>query len=373
MKLALVISSLSSGGAERVMSQLANHWAGRGDTVTLITLDAWSSDSYALHKRVRRVALGMVADSNGGGWTAIRSNGRRIAALRSALLAADAPVVLSFEGRTNVLVLLATLWTRMRCVVSERVNPSEHSIGTMWASLRRLTYPFADALVVQTTVAVAWARSIMLGPRRVHVIANPVRDMRAFVGDDAGKRLPTIVAVGRLAHQKGFDVLLRAFAQVAEAAPSWNVVIVGEGPERALLERLAKSLGIADRADLSGWHPEPGEVLRTAGLFVMPSRYEGFPNALIEAMACGAPVISTKWAGADEILTHEVDGLLVPGTTEHLAGAIRRAIEDSGVRSRLGRNARAVTDRYRLAAIIEKWDSVLTDSGQPLCPLRSCS
>jgi GalNAc-alpha-(1->4)-GalNAc-alpha-(1->3)-diNAcBac-PP-undecaprenol alpha-1,4-N-acetyl-D-galactosaminyltransferase len=372
MNIALVISSLSCGGAERVMSELANGWVARGDTVTLVTLDTWEHDSYALHPRLRRVALGVREDSCGA-LAAVVNNLRRIRLLRHALLATGAPAVLSFEGRTSALVLLATVGTPLRRIVSERVNPSEHSIGTLWAILRRLSYPMADVLVVQTRVGLPWAKTIMLGSRRVQVISNPVREIRGFVrsGPDGGSH--TIVAVGRLVHQKGFDLLLRAFACIAEAVPTWKLVIIGEGEERGALEKLAGSLGISNRIDMPGWHHDPVEVLRTAGLFVMSSRFEGFPNALVEAMACGIPVVSTAWAGATEIITDGTDGLLVPHDHSRLAAAMRRVIDDVALRRRLGRNALAVLERYRLGSVIEQWDAILAPPCERLASLKSCS
>lgn len=371
MNLALVISSLSAGGAERVMSELANCWAARGESITLVTLDSAESDGYALLPSVRRVALGLRTDSYGVR-AALVSNYRRIRALRSALLASGAQTVVSFEAHTSVLVLLATSWSRLRRVVSERVNPTEHYIGTTWSILRRLTYPLADVLVVQTKVAVPWAESIMLG-RQVEVISNPVRDMRDYMQDREAVRSHTIVAVGRLARQKGFDLLLQAFARIADTRPSWDLVIIGEGEERAPLERLATSLRIDQRVKLPGWRPEPAEVLKTAGLFVMSSRYEGFPNALIEAMACGVPVVSTMWAGAAEIITDGVDGLLSRKDPEHLAAVMRRAIDDAGLREQLGRNALLVTERYRLGSVIEQWDAVIAAPCEQTADLKSCS
>ena len=360
MKLALAISSLASGGAERVMSQLANYWAARGDAVTLITLDSCSSDCYSLDSRIRRVALGMMGDSRTL-FAALHSNCARMGALRRAVIDAGASTVLSFEERTNVLVLLATEGLPLRRVISERTNPAQHAVGKAWNLLRRLTYPLADALVVQTAVLRPWARTVMLARQRVEVIPNPVRDMAAFVRNGRRYSQHTIVSVGRLIPAKGFDVLLTAFARVAPEFPAWNLAIVGEGPERGALRRLAESLGIANRATLTGWLAEPGEMLATASLFVMSSHYEGFPNALVEAMACGLPVISTNWTGSDEIITHELDGLLVPvGRSESLGHAMRRVMGDREMRDRLGQNALAVRDRYKLSEITAIWDAVLT-------------
>lgn len=373
MNLGLVISSLSSGGAERVMSQLANYWTERGETVTLITIDSCDSDRYALDPRIRRVALGMMSDSRRFA-AAILNNYRRIVVLRKALIATGATVVLSFEDRTNVLVLLATAWIPLRRVISERIDPNQHRIGKTWNFLRRLTYPLADALVVQTAVLLPWARAVTLGKRQVEVIANPVRNMDAFVREDAERLQHTIVAVGRLTPQKGFDILLTAFAQIADEFESWKLVILGEGPDRGVLAELAQVLAIADRVALPGWLSEPGEVLMRASLFIMSSRYEGFPNALLEAMACGLSVISTNWAGSEELVTDGFDGLLVPvGSPAQLAAAMRRLISDGDMRDRMGWNARAVCKRYELSSVMQRWDAVLATPCQLLPALRSHS
>lgn len=359
MNIGLVISCMRSGGAERVMSQLANHWAERGDAVTLITLDAAENDCYALHPRIRRVALHLLGDS-GGAIAGLLNSVRRIVALRKALRASGAAVVLAFEDRTNVLVLVATAWMPLRRVVAERNNPQQNRVGRMWDLLRRMTYPLADSVVVQTAALLPWARQITFSRRQVEAIANPVRDMKAYVRTGGSASNHTIIAVGRLAPQKGFDVLLRAFAQIANALPSWNLTIVGRGEERERLTELASSLGIAERVAFPGWLPEPGELLAEASLFVMPSHYEGFPNALLEAMACGLPVITTRWPGLGDIVTDGVDGLEVPvGSADDLAHAMQCLISDAGMRARLGRNALAVCDRYELSTIVKAWDAVL--------------
>jgi glycosyltransferase involved in cell wall biosynthesis len=363
VKLGLVISSLRCGGAERVMAQLANHWAVRGDHVTLVTLDSAASDWFELHPRVKRVALGVMTHSGAFG-RAVISNLVRLLALRRALIATGASVIVSFEECTNVLVLLAMLWAHVTLVICERNDPRRHPIGKAWTLLRTLTYPLADALVVQTQGLLPWGKKIMRGHRHVEAIPNPVRDMDAYAAERHGDARSTIVAVGRLAPQKGYDVLLRAFAQVAPAHPSWNLAIVGEGPLRVELTGLAASLGIADRVEFRGWLPEPGVVLAASDIFVMASLYEGFPNALLEAMACGLPVISTQSIGAGEIISDGHDGLLTPvGDADALADAMRRLIANPELRASLGRNGAAVSERYNLESIVAKWDAALAAAG----------
>jgi glycosyltransferase involved in cell wall biosynthesis len=358
MKIVLCISSICGGGAERAMSLLANHWAGRGDDVVLVTFQRSPRD-YPLDPRVERVCLEM-SDVSRGFLDATSNNWRRLRALRTVLRASNASVAVSFEDRMNSLVLLAATGTGIRCVVSERTDPRRHAIGRVWGALRRVTYPFTDALVVQTEAVRGWGAGIVLDRSRVHAIPNPVRCMRAFRRSDSGAAYRTVVAVGRLIPAKGFDLLLRAFASIADKSPDWRVVIAGEGPERAKLLALADSLGIAGRVTLTGWLEEPGYLLTSAGVYVLPSRYEGFPNALLEAMACGVPVIATACTGASEIVTDGVDGVLVPVDSHvELARALRRLMQDDGLRARLAQCAQAVSERYKMDAVSRRWDEIM--------------
>ena len=369
MKIALVISSLSAGGAERVMALLANHWAGRGEDVSLITIDSSAADWYPIDMRVSRIGLGLRIDS-AGAVAAIANNWRRVAALRSALRLTGATVVLSFGEFTNVQTLIATRFTGVRCVVSERTDPSLHYVGRIWHVLRRIIYPSANALVVQTHALRPWAQSIV-GGKRVHVIPNPVRDMRHATEATSAQRTPTVVAAGRLVPAKGFDLLLEAFASASQDRPDWKLVIMGEGPERERLMNRAQELDIADRVSLPGWIAEPGRLLTSAGIFAMSSRYEGFPNALLEAMACGAPSVSFACVGPAEIIENEIDGLLVEvGSAAALARALQRLMNDDELRERLGCNAVKVCHRYALESVIQQWDRVLgsapSNAGAPL-------
>lgn len=360
MKIALAIASLGPGGAERVMSLLANYWAERGDEVTLVTLESRDADVYAVDRRVRRVALGLVSDSNGL-FRALRSNWRRIRALRAAIRSSGAPVVLSFEDRTNVIVVMAALGLDVRCVVSERTDPVRHRIGAHWNLFRRLSYPFADGLVVQTAQLIPWAGRVMFGRRRVHAIPNPLRiPLNSDAKSPPAQTQPTVVAVGRLWAEKGYDVLIKAFARIALDFPEWTITIVGEGPERESLTALAAELSMADRVALPGWTAEPERALSQAALFVTSSRYEGFPNALLEAMATGLPVISTACTGSSEIIIDGRDGLLVAvDDVDALAAALRRLMGDAVLRRELGENALATSRRYQPSAIMPMWDAAL--------------
>jgi glycosyltransferase involved in cell wall biosynthesis len=340
------------------MSLLANHWAARGEDVSLITIDSTDTDSYQLESKVQRFALGLMADSNGP-FSALANNARRIVRLRAALKQSGARVVLSFGEHANVQLLLAAAFLGIRCVISERTDPERHPVTRMWRALRRLAYPSADALVVQTRGLLPWACSIVKA-ERAYVIPNPVRNMRHVRQAQSLESGPTIVAAGRLVRAKGFDLLLEAFACVVREIPQCRLVILGDGPERDALLGLARQLGVAEKFFMPGRVSEPGEILMNASCFVLSSHYEGFPNALLEAMACGLPVISTACRGPVEILKHEVDGLLVQvGSASALATAMLRLMKDECLRRTLGANAKDVCVRYQLDTVIEAWDQVL--------------
>jgi len=168
--------------------------------------------------------------------------------------------------------------------------------------------------------------------------------------------------MGRLVEQKGFDILVEAFSRCATKHSDWSLVILGEGPQRTRLEAAAAELGIGDRVHLVGQVREPDTILKGADLFVLSSRYEGFPNALVEAMACELPVVSTDCSsgGPRDIIRDGVDGILVPPRdVEALASAMDRLMADQDGRQRLGKSAAEVVERFSTTRVMKVWDDLL--------------
>lgn len=360
LRITLVISSLGPGGAERVMAIMANYWAEHGREVTLITLASRTHDFYPLHHGVHRIALGLTGTSShiaSAAW----HNLRRLQRLRQEIRASQPDVVLSFIDQANVLTLAGSLGLRIPVVVSERIDPRYHDIGSIWAWLRRLLYPQADALVVQTDGVRGWAERIVKS-HAVHVIPNaaPGLVVRHHDGLDLKPTGRTIVAMGRFAPQKGFDILLKAFARCARKHSDWSLVILGEGEERGRLEALVSKLGLKDRVNMPGQVKDPFEILCGADLFVLSSRYEGFPNALMEAMAYGRAVISTDCpSGPREIIRDGVDGMLVmPDNVDALAAAMDRLMADQVARQGLGKRAMEVAERFSTEKVMKIWDEL---------------
>jgi glycosyltransferase involved in cell wall biosynthesis len=343
---------------------MANYWAERGWPVSMVTLEPTSNDFYSLHPDVERVGLNVSGVSTTI-WHAVLNNVHRIRTLRRAIRASRPDVVIAFMAPTTVDVLLAARTEHVPVIVSERTDPVRAPLSGIWALLRRVTYPWAHAVVVQTPEAQRWAVGL-LPSNTVHVIPNPVStSLRAngsvdesnavFATDDDGRH---IIAMGRLERVKGFDLLLRAFAACRDRRPDWTLTILGEGRERPRLEALTKQLGIASHVRLPGTVADPTPVLRRADLFVLSSRYEGFPNALLEAMALGLPVIATDCAG--RIVRDDVDGLLVRGDdATALAGAMATLMDDEPRRQRLGARAVDVIERFDIDDIMGSWETVI--------------
>jgi GalNAc-alpha-(1->4)-GalNAc-alpha-(1->3)-diNAcBac-PP-undecaprenol alpha-1,4-N-acetyl-D-galactosaminyltransferase len=362
MRIIFVIPSLAAGGAERVATSLVNYWSGVGEEVTLATLDFEEADFYSLSPSVERVALGL-GEVSSSGLHRIDKNFRRVRRLRRVIRQSRPDVVISFLAYTNVLVLTAALGLGVPVVVSERTNTIQSQAGRAVDLLRRGLYPQAHAVVVQTEAVAEWARRFVKAAA-VRVIPNPVHQPKTDLHSTQEERNPIVLAMGRLVPVKGFDVLLQAFARCAPSYPDWILRIVGDGPERGRLQALADKLGISPRVKLDPFLKEPETAFKSAGLFVLSSQYEGFPNVLLEAMACGLPVISFDCPnGPREIIRDGLDGILVPAANlEALAKAMDRLMGAENERKRLAASAIQVAERFGLTKIVAMWQEVLDEA-----------
>lgn len=352
-----VLPALGAGGSEHVVTSVANHLAGRGARVSVITFEQPRTPPYhPLRPGVALRQLGLPITPRG----ALRA-GRdvlgRVLRLRRALRGARPDLVISFLTRTNVIAVLAGTGLGIPVVVSERNNPALQYPGRLWDVLRRWTYRRAHGLVTMTHGAMAHFPPPMR--RRSWVIPN-MADARRFARGAEGERR-IFAAVGRLHPQKGFDLLIDAFAAVAPHRPDWTLRIWGEGAQRGALELQVAALGLGDRIQLPGVSPRPGSWIETADAFVLSSRFEGWGLVLGEAMAAGLPCVSLDchWGPADMIAPGET-GLLVPdGNVAALAQAMARLMDDPALRARLGESARTDMARFAPEAIMARWEEMV--------------
>jgi glycosyltransferase involved in cell wall biosynthesis len=359
VRLTFVINSLAAGGAQRVVIDLMAQLTARGHEVTLVTYSRKERDHFSVPAGVDRIQLNLLWNSRNL-LHGLQSNLVRLRLLRTTLLQSRPDVVVSFIDLTNIMTLVSMIGTGVPVVISERIHPKFYEIGRQWRFARQLTYFMCAALVVQTRDIAQWARRVV--PRaRIRVIPNAAPASRSSA--TCPPREKVVLAVGRLNVQKGFDLLLEAFAESGVWRDDWRLVIVGEGPERNALEKIAEDLRIASHVELPGEQSSADDWYQRCGIFVLSSRYEGFPNVLLEAMANGCPAIAFDCpSGPRDILDPSGDGLLLPaedGTA--LAAAIARLCTDSALRNKLGDAARSVQKRFSQDSIVACWEQLFAE------------
>jgi glycosyltransferase involved in cell wall biosynthesis len=350
----MVTGSLEAGGAERVLADMANYWNSEGWRITIATwAGRTSEDFYALDPGVQRVWL----DVDTPGTSALAklwAYVRRVRKLRRLLANVRPDAVLSFIDTSNVMTLLACMGLRLRVVVSERISgAADPGIPWIWRILRIATYRLADSVVAQTPDAAGWI-SRLCGVTAV-AIPNPLRTLP----ESDGPREPLILAVGRLTHQKGFDILIRAFSHLQPEFPSWRLVIIGAGEEHSVLLRLSAQLNLGDRVEFRPPVKDIDSWMARAGFVVQPSRFEGFPNVILEAMGMGAAVISADCrSGPAQIIKDGVNGRLVPvDDAAALARVMAELLSRPEERARLGNEARNVRQAFRQDLVMKQWES----------------
>ena len=354
MRIVFVQAGIGAGGAEKIVNLLAHHRADLGNEVHVLAFGSRPGGSYfPYHESVSVETLDGTGAADRRGILRIL---RRVWWLRRRLAALRPDLIVSFLTKTNVLVMVASRGLRTPVVISERNHPDTQEAHPLWKPMSIFVARAAASVVMQTE-----ASRRILPPRlqaRSDIIPNPCvlpKDVRATDGD--GNR---IIAVGRLVHQKGFDLLIEAFARLAPDAPQATLTIFGEGPEREALEAQVQGLGLGNRVQLPGVTDSPGEWLAAGDIFVMSSRSEGFPNVLVEALTGGLATVAfdAPW-GASAILTDQKFGILVPPEdVEALAVAIRRLIGDPELRSALRKATSEALERFALPRVLAQWDTV---------------
>lgn len=373
LRVALFVPSMRGGGAQRMMARLAGGIIERGYQVDLVLLKAEGPYLSELHPEVNVVALGS------------RRVLTSVSPLARYLKRSRPSAMLSAMRDTNIVALWSKRLTRAktRLVVREANTLSVSAAGAVsirgrllpW--LARRFYPWADEIVaVSEGVARDLQRSTGIAPGRISVLQNPVvtPDITSRAAEPAGHDWlahngpPVILGVGRLAPQKDFDTLIRAFARLREQTAA-RLIILGEGPLRGELESLAARLGIADDVAMPGFVRNPYSWMSRAAVFVLSSRWEGFPNVLVESMACGTPVVSTDCpSGPSEILENGAWGPLVPmgdknALAEAIASTLRNQLHPRDLISRASKFSVAESTKQYLRVMLKTGPGPATAPG----------
>lgn len=368
MKILLLTSSMHGGGAERVAALLCNQWVENGHKVTLMpTFSGRGECIYPLDSEVKLEFLADVVDGELGKL-------KRLLTLRKYIKSCKPDVIVSFLPKVNVAALIAAWGTGIPVVVSERSFPEADSskLDKLTQFLRRKIYKWARTVVVQTSGIGNWVEKNCIGSHHTIIpnpsifplpVSVPIVKLESCI--PVGKKI--ILGTGRLHEIKRFDRLINAFDLIANEHPNWDLVILGEGPERDSLEALGEKYALSNRIHLPGFAGNLADWYYGVDIYCLTSKHEGFPNTLLEAMSHGVASIAFDiLTGPNDMIEKDVNGLLLPNDDHvyRLGAALKKLIEDDELRQKIAGAATGVRDSFAMDKIMFLWNEVLNETSK---------
>lgn len=328
--------SLQGGGIERALSTLSSHFVERGHKVVYIACRA-GKHFYELNPQVifREPSFVHTASSR----LKLLNYYKTIRFVRKQLKEFKPDTILSFGDIINPLALLANRGLNYPIYISDRISPKQY-LGRFKNFMKQITYRKATGIIAQSSFAAEYKRQVFGNNINLRVIPNSLRKIDSY---DVEKK-NWVIGIGRLSPEKGYDRLIEAFAKI-EGHDEWNLVLVGDGPVREQLEQQAKTLGIENRVEFLGMRKDIDHLLSESKIYVIPSRCEGFPNALCEAMASPLPCIAFDSIAADLIDNH-VNGVIVTdGDIQGLADEMIALMDNEKIREKYAAEAIHIRER----------------------------
>jgi len=385
MKLLFVIPTLGQGGAQRALVTLANSFLKKPYKKKLIDACIQSNLTSNNHENESNgidIAIATFASASviprhipdqgvrvhqlgaiSGSRASLFGVAGTIRKLRGLIVDMQPHVIISFQDIANFPAAMACIGLDVKLIVSERQDTRFYRLPFIRKLLRRVMYPLADKVVVQTSLvkdqmSAVFQDSTVVIPNAIEVPANQAEPHKAA-------SIYRILGVGRLEAQKNFSLLISAAALALEGRDDWRLTIYGDGSLRADLEKQICDLKLDGKVELPGITDDIFSVMANSHMFVLSSRYEGFPNVLGEAAAAGLPCIAfSDVSGTNELIEHEQSGLLITSgdcPTKVLAAAIRQLIDNSTTRKDMGAKSVEVARRYSPDRISTAWaDLVLS-------------
>ncbi len=333
----IVAPSLQSGGIERALSILSAHFVKRGHKVVYIACRSgkhfYELDSNVIFCEPDFVHTTSITHKLFSYWHIIHF-------VRKQLKAFTPDVILSFGDIINPIALIANIGLYYPIYISDRISPKQ-KLSFFKQLIKRVTYPNTTGIIAQSSDAADFKRKIFGNKINLKIIPNSLRDIATY----STIKKNWVIGVGRLSFEKGFDRLIQGFAKIKNHE-DWSLILVGDGPERKSLEKLAFDLSIADRVVFLGLRKDVDYLLSESKIFVIPSRCEGFPNALCEAMASPLPCISFDSIAASDIITNRVNGIVLPdGDIDALGKELSILMDNEDLREKYARNAFSIRER----------------------------
>jgi glycosyltransferase involved in cell wall biosynthesis len=363
-KVCFVLPSLNGGGAERAAVQILNG----------LDPDRWDRSMFLFTREGPYLAEVDPAIAIASADTASRWG--RWRALRSFIARERPEIVMAFLSFFSALSATRAANTGAKVVfnlqtpMSEFLGDADYPWRRRWhkaafTSVARAGYAAAD-MIVATSKGVARDLTSGFGvsPDQIDVLPNPVDldRVRAAISEPIDAAVlppgdsPLIVAAGRLAEAKNYPLMIEAFAAVRRRIPA-RLCILGQGELEGALRQLIAARGLGESVSLAGFQANPWKFIARADAFLLTSHYEGFGNVLVEAMACGVPVVATASAGTRDIIGHQVDGLLVElHTADQVAAALGRILTNRDLRLSMSLAAKTSAERFSASRVIDQYD-----------------
>jgi|TARA_B110000090_G_scaffold88221_1_gene100130 GalNAc-alpha-(1->4)-GalNAc-alpha-(1->3)-diNAcBac-PP-undecaprenol alpha-1,4-N-acetyl-D-galactosaminyltransferase len=347
LKIAFLISSLNAGGAERVVSLLANELSLTKDIV-IITLSK-GEPFYKLNDSITIKQLG-VLNSGTNPLKSIVSNLVLIYKITSLIKSLRIKSLICFMTTSNILgIISGKFLSNINVTISERANPNFEDVG-YWNFLRRKTYKLADRLVVQSEEISNYFKSIV-DERKISIIPNPIK----IVDSNKNKKEKIILTVGRVDANKNQEQIIKSFSRVKQEG--WKLIICGDGSLLSKLKNLVIALNMNDAVEFKGIVKNIEKQYERASIFAFSSLSEGFPNVLLEAMNYGCACISTDCpTGPSMLIKNKVNGFLIPLADEvSYTNHLQKLIDDEKNRNIFVSNAKSGLEHYSLNKVAEQW------------------
>ncbi len=354
MKVGFLINDLNAGGAERATVSLANYFVSHDVQTNIITFKSCES-FYPLDSKVCHCMVDFDDIEQGLSVKRLLGAIKRMFRIRSFIKSLDCDVLVGMSFSMTWYAVFATIFTKTKSIGTERNNPYKYKSGKLNTILRKVFYKICDGYIFQTKKAAGFFTEEL---RKTDIIIpNAIFNESIYDLEPPVQREKIICSVGRLTHQKRFDLLIDAYAHIHEKFPDYKLIIFGEGELRNELVNQIERLRLTENIYLPGTNPDAVKVVNRSSVFVLSSDLEGMPNALMEALAMGVPCVSTRCdMGPEELICHNESGLLVEvGNVDEIAYGITKILKNQDFAEKLSMNARKLIETHSIDRISNVW------------------
>ena len=354
--IAFIIGSLSSGGAERVVSTLCNELV-ETYKVTVITF-VNLSPFYKLDPKIKHLYCYDKIKPSKTAFDTVKLNYKLYKRITKHLRNEKVELVICFLTRENILGILAAKTLKIPVIISERNNPYEVNLGFLWNTLLKFTYPKANCLVVQTKIIEQYFKSFVK-EENLQILANPISTELTLSRNKEIEKKKIVLNVGRFTEQKAQILLIRAFSALNEE--DWCLHIIGKGPKQKEYENIICELGMQEKIKLLSPTKSISDHYNSSSIFAFTSIYEGFPNALIEAMHFGLPCVATDCpTGPSELIENGENGFLIEMNNQiQLEKKLNVLFNDSTLRTNFGIKAQMSVEKFQAVHIANDWEQII--------------